>query len=294
MFPFECHVISLARTPHKLTTFMERNAATGLNFRAFEAVDGAALERRECIRNGLIRRGARYANGTLGVASSHRALWSRAVTARTPLLIFEDDVHCRGDILAQLERVIGLIAGWDIVLLGYNTDAVLEVEVLPSCSFGGFFSKPFPSAQDLADFASARSEVTVLPLKNAFGMCSYLVSPEGAEKLLASVFPMDNREVIIPYNKLSSGRDRFRGRTLDTITNTLYRHIGAYTVVPPLALPLNDRSSSSTLGAAQSPATSGPRRAHDSPGGMPSNARAIIRAILRKIRAALGRVARAW
>jgi glycosyl transferase, family 25 len=248
MFSFECYVISLARTPHKLTLFTERNAATGLTFRTFEAVDGARLKRGDCIQNGLMRRGAQYASGTLGVASSHRELWRRAVAARIPLLVFEDDVYCRRDIAAQLERVVGLLpATWDIVLLGYNTDAVLEVGVLPSCSFGGFFSKRYPSPEDLAEFVEERSEVAVLPLKNAFGMCSYLVSPEGAEKLLASVFPMDNREVIIPYEILSSGRDRFRGRTLDTIVNTLYRHIGAYTVVPPLALPPNDKSASSTL-----------------------------------------------
>jgi glycosyl transferase, family 25 len=248
MLPFESYVISLARTPHKLAMFTERNAATGLSFRTFDAVDGAALERSECIRNGLIRRGAQYASGTLGVASSHRALWARAVAARTALLIFEDDVYCRHDMVAQLDRVVGRLPSWDILLLGYNTDAVLEVGVLPSCSFGGFFSKRYPSAEDLADFVRTTDEVAVLPLKNAFGMCSYLVSPEGAEKLLANVFPMDNREVIIPYNKLSFGTDRFRGRTLDTITNTLYRHIAAYTVVPPLALPPNDRSTSSTLG----------------------------------------------
>ena len=249
MFPFECYVISLARTPHRLTTFIERNAATGLDFRTFEAVDGKLLDPEECFRNGLIRRGARlYRPGTLGTASSHRALWQRAVSARSPLLIFEDDVHCRHDIVGQLERVHRLLGDWDIVLLGYNTDAVLELEVLPSCSLGGFFSQAYPRAEDLAEFVRQRSEVAVLPLKNAFGMCSYLVSPAGAKKLLAGVFPLDNRELIVPFNTLISPSERATCRTLDMNVNTLYRRISAYAVLPPLALPANDKSSSVTFG----------------------------------------------
>ncbi len=249
MFQFECYVISLARTPHKLKAFVEENAATGLSFKHFEAVDGTTLEWNECVSNGLIREGAQgYRSGTLGTASSHRALWQRAVSARTPVLIFEDDVYCRRDILAQLERVTGRLPPWDILMLGYNTDSVLEVEVLPSCSFGGFFSIPYPSAKDLAAFVEERSDVTVLPLKNAFGMCSYLISPQGAEKLLANVFPLDNKELIVPYARyLRAGADRAQCRTLDMNVNTLYRHIAAYAVVPPLALPPNDKATSTTF-----------------------------------------------
>lgn len=247
MLTFECYVISLARTPERLAEFTERNAATGLTFRTFAAIDGATLDRDACIANGLIRSGAQhYTNGTLGAASSHRALWSHAVAARTPLLIFEDDVHCRHDILVQLERVTARLPEWDILLLGYNTDAVLQIKLLPYCSLGGFFSKPYPSQKDLADFVRVQNDVGVYPLKNAFGMCSYLVSPQGAEKLLEKVFPLDNRDVRIPYNELLYGRTRFACVTLDMNVNTVYRHIRAHAVVPPLALPPNDKTTSST------------------------------------------------
>lgn len=250
MFAFECHVISLARTPQKLTAFIERNAITGLRFLPFQAIDGALLEPEACFANGLISRGARsYARGTLGVAASHRALWQRAVTARTPFLVFEDDVHCRHDILVQLERVVSRLSAWDILLLGYNTDAVLEFEVLPSGSFGGFFSQPYPTPDQVAEFVRIRNEVAVVPLKNAFGMCSYLLSPQGAERLLAGVFPLDNREITIPYNRSRYGTERFLCRTFDMNVNALYRQLAAYTVVPPLALSPNDRSSSTTLGS---------------------------------------------
>jgi glycosyl transferase, family 25 len=295
MFPFECYVISLARTPNKLKAFIEENAATGLSFRHFEAVDGAALEWSECVSNGLIRQNARgYRRGTLGTASSHRALWRRAVTERVPVLVFEDDVCCRHDILMQLERVSRIISNWDILLLGYNTDAVLEVGVTPTCSYGGFFSQPRPSPQDLAEFAGAKHEVTALPLKNAFGMCSYLVSPDGAEKLLAKVFPLDNRELIVPYNRYLGRGDRAECRTLDMNVNTVYRHIAAYAVVPPLALPPNDKATSSTFGRTESAHATGHRRGHvvvsvGAQGAMHS----ITRRMLRNIQAGIGRIIRA-
>jgi len=152
--------------------------------------------------------------------------------------------------MEQLERVAGLLPAWDIVMLGYNTDAVLEFGVLPSCSFGGFFSKLYPTPEDLAEFVGTRSEVLVLPLKNAFGMCCYFISPQGAEKLLAEVFPLDNREVIIPYNALRFGTERFRCRTFDSNVNTQFRHIGAFAVVPPLVLTPNDKSTSTISGPA--------------------------------------------
>jgi len=290
MFPFECYVISLARTPHKLKAFIEQNAATGLSFGHFEAVDGATLEWSECVSNGLIRQHARgYRTGSLGSASSHRALWRRAVEARTPVLIFEDDVYCRHDILVQLERVLGLLPNWDILLLGYNTDSVLEVGVTPSCSYGGFFSQRYPSPKDLEEFARESSEVGVLPLKNAFGLCAYVVSPGGAENLLANVFPLDNRELIVPYVRFIHGGDRSQCRTLDMNVNTLYRHIAAYAVVPPLALAPNDKADWRTKNA---PA-SGERQGHDrASAGAPGKGPSITRRILRKIRAGIGRIAR--
>jgi glycosyl transferase, family 25 len=290
MLPFECYVISLARTPDKLAGFIERNTATGLTFKHFEAVDGTALEWNECVSNGLIRQHARgYRTGSLGSASSHRALWRRAVAARTPVVVFEDDIYCRHDILGQLERVLGLLRNWDILLLGYNTDSVLEVGVTPTCSYGGFFSQRYPSAKDLEEFARERNEVGVLPLKNAFGLCSYAVSPEGAENLLANVFPLDNRELIVPYMRFIHGGDTSQCRTLDMNVNTLYRHIGAYAVVPPLALAPNDKAAWRTKSAS----ASGQR-----PGRDPASAAArgkgpsITRRILRKIRAKIGRIAR--
>ena len=75
----------------------------------------------------------------------------------------------------------------------------LNSRCCPSRSFGGFFSPPNPTPENLVEFARTRSEVAVLRLMNEFGMCSYLVSPEGAEKLLAEVFPLDTgRGSVLP------------------------------------------------------------------------------------------------
>ncbi len=87
--------------------------------------------------------------------------------------------------------------------------------------------------------------VMPMRLNNAFGLCSYLVSPQGARSFL-SLFPLDNRPVRIPANRAKFGRDDFRCTTIDMATNTLYPHMSAYVAIPPLALPLNDKSTSST------------------------------------------------
>jgi hypothetical protein len=82
-------------------------------------------------------------------------------------------------------------------------------------------------------------------LNSAFGLCSYLVSPQGARKLLA-LFPLDNRPVRIPGNRIKFGKEDFPCMTLDMTLNTLYRHMNAYVAIPPLALPPNDQAASST------------------------------------------------
>jgi GR25 family glycosyltransferase involved in LPS biosynthesis len=161
-------------------------------------------------------------------------------------LIFEDDVYCRHDIGRQIEELLSKLHDWDIVLLGYNTNAVLDFRISEYCNFAGFFSNESPSVRQLEAFAKETADPVPVRLNNAFGTCSYVVSPQGARKLL-SLFPMDNRPVRIPGNKTRHGKETFRCTTVDMIINTLYAQMNAYVTIPPLALPLNDQATSTTL-----------------------------------------------
>lgn len=242
-------VISLARTPEKAKAFLDRTTITGLPFEVFQAVDGSKLSTAEALQQGLIAENVElYTPGAIGCAASHRALWQEAHRTNTNLLICEDDVTCRHDIDAQIRAILATPGAWDVILLGYNTNTVLDVKVSAAFDFAGFFSNEYPTAAHLAAFARETTTVLTARLNNAFGLCAYLVSPEGARKLL-TLFPMDNRAVLIPGAKVKFGFDAFTCSTLDMLTNTLYPHINAYACIPPLALPLNDLKTSATVPA---------------------------------------------
>ena len=243
---YQCYVISLASEPQKRTDFFRRNGETGLRFEVFDAVDGRTLAFDEFVRTGAVKADAvGYTQGSLGCASSHRALWAEADRSQRSLLIFEDDVYCRHDIGRRIEDLFSRLREWDLVLLGYNTNAVLDFGISEHCNFAGFFSNEAPSAQQLETFAKETADAVLVRLNNTFGLCSYLVSPQGARKLL-SLFPLDNRPVRIPGNRTKFGKDTFRCTTIDMAANTLYARMNAYVTIPPLALPLNDQATSTT------------------------------------------------
>ena len=246
---YECYVITLARLPHKYRDFLASNGSTGLPFRRFEGVDGKRLSLTDAIRMGVIRPNVTgYTEGAIGCAVSHLKLWKQAKETRENILIFEDDAYCRSDVQHQLSKLLENIRDWDIILLGYNTGSILDVKMTEDCNFAGFFSNPNPTAAQLTRFQKTPNRVALMRLNSAFGMCAYLVSPRGAEKLIDAL-PMDNRPVVIPgLQTIKSGRTTFRCITVDMIMNTLYRDIDAYAVVPPLVIPLHDHATSTTHG----------------------------------------------
>ncbi len=243
---YQTFVISLARAADKHARFLERNAATSLRFERFDAVDGRALSRAEAVSTGWIADSAQhYTAGAIGCAASHLALWQRAVQSQTNFLIFEDDVHCRHDIAVKIDGLLTSLKDWDVILLGYNTDAVLDFAAPDGSRVSGFMAGESPTPEALEMFAQDSSDVAAARLNNAFGLCAYLVSPRGAAAL-AGLFPRDNRSVLISANKPKFGTDTFTCMTIDLLTNTLYRQLQAYVPIPPLALALNEKATSTT------------------------------------------------
>jgi GR25 family glycosyltransferase involved in LPS biosynthesis len=234
-FP-EAWVISLKRTPERLAAFLRQNDAAGISFRRFEAVDGSEIAQEEAVRLGLIKPGTRWRTpATIGVAASHRKLWEATVAEGRPRLVFEDDVFIRNDFRAAFATAIAGLEAWDIVLAGYNTDALVEFAIARGFDFSGLFAIKHPDAARLAAFAASRHPAALFPLRHAFGISAYAVSPAGARKLLARCFPMDNRLI-----EFKATNHRFNAFSLDGMMNVVYSGIGAYVFVGPLALPLND------------------------------------------------------
>lgn len=237
---YQSFVINLDRQGARYQQFLSRNRATGLDFQRFPAVDGAAVD--EATRQAAIAKTRRgFQPGAIGVALSHRMLWQNAVAARRPIAVFEDDAVLRSDFATAVPNLIaGIRAFWDIVLLGLNTDAVLVVAPGVNMDVRTHFPR-YPGDDDLHRFQSGRDAVTLHRLYHAFGLCGYLISPRGAERLLAQCFPMNDRPIVSPFMA-----GAFTPYGLDGILNGRYAAHDAYVCWPPLVLTANDQATSTT------------------------------------------------
>jgi GR25 family glycosyltransferase involved in LPS biosynthesis len=235
-FDLECHVINLARTPERLTAFLKQNAKSGLPFQRFEAADGNALSEDDAVRLRLIKPGTKWrTKGTIGVALSHRNLWERAIAEGRPLMVFEDDAFVREDAAEVFAAAIAKAGDWDIILLGYNTDALVEFNVGADFGFSALPTIRHPTQAQLEKFVRSREPANLFRLRHAFGISAYAVSPAGARKLVLRCFPMDNRPIVF-----KAANNRFNVFSLDGMMNACYGDIAAYAFVAPLALPHND------------------------------------------------------
>ncbi len=238
---FDCFVISLKRTPERLQSFRDQNSESRIDFRYFEAVDGAQIKSTD-IEGRVIASGtSSYSRGVLGNAMSHLALWQNCVDQTKNYAVFEDDAVVRNDIKVRLASLVRQIDDWDIILLGYNTDVPLELIVTPGVIYGGGFSVPYPTAQHLSDFANSSYPVGLHRLSMAMGSCAYALTPKGARTLIDRCFPMDNRTVY--YDLL---RYAFRAHSLDSMMATVYPKISAFACVAPLVMTANDKKASTT------------------------------------------------
>ena len=237
---FECHVINLRRTPQRMASFLGQNSATGLRFQRFEAADGNQISEEEAIRLNLIKPGTKWkTKGTIGVALSHRNLWEKAIADGRPLIVFEDDVFIREDFQAVAGPAIAALPAWDIILFGYNPDALVEFNVAAEFDFSGLLTVRHPTAAQLAKFARSRQPANLVRLRHAFGISAYAISPTGAGRLIARCFPMDNRPVTF-----EAAKNRFNAFSIDCMMNVFYGELDAYAFFGPLAMPLNDWAAS--------------------------------------------------
>lgn len=180
--------------------------------------------------------------GHLGAALSHRSLWEEAARSEDDdvLVILEDDAEVCPQFGARLRRVLELAKErepWDIVHLGFNTDAPLTIqldcprlEIQLICQengrpvgLGAPFAVSWPAKPHEGEMLLAR-------VLDIHGICGYAVSARGARRLLEACFPM----------------------TATSIDGTISRQtreglLQALIAIPPLVLSPNDHTQSDTV-----------------------------------------------
>jgi len=246
--------INLRSRPDRNDAFLRNNRteldASAFPWRRVDGVEGrdlASASAEELIARGIIARDGLeegyepHTWGHLGAALSHRSLWEEAARSDDDVLvILEDDAQVCPQFGAQLRRVLELAKNrepWDLVHLGFNTDAPLTIEldsprleVQLLCQqdgrpvgLGAPFKVSWPDKPHEGEMLLAR-------VLDIHGICGYAVSARGARRLLEACFPM----------------------TATSIDGTISRKtreglLQALIAIPPLVLSANDHADSDTV-----------------------------------------------
>ncbi|MEM1367579.1 MAG: glycosyltransferase family 25 protein [Cyanobacteria bacterium P01_H01_bin.15] len=242
-------LLNLKRRRDRRERFEQQNQQPDLEFTIVEAIDGATLDLAQLKQAGLLigKRCEDFPPGQVGCSFSHRELWQLCIRDNRPMIICEDDAVLRNDFARAFRALFQqLPANWDFLLLGYNFDSILDVEIVPGVSFRGGFSEiqTTPIQKDL--FIQENKPVSLFNLNNAFGACTYAISPEGAKKILQLCFPLTPTIISVPALNRNVGPSL----QIDIHLNAHYRNLKAFCCIPPLAITPNDAIDSDTLNCA--------------------------------------------
>jgi GR25 family glycosyltransferase involved in LPS biosynthesis len=238
----ENFVINLAREPKKFENFLKLNGGSKIDFRRYDACDGAAASEAEAVSMKIVVPGTKFTKGSIGCAISHFRLWQQCIEKGEPILVFEDDAAVRNDFNEIFPRLLAGLDGWDYLTFGYNTDSILDIEIANGITSAIAFSPQYPNEQALKDFVRSAKPASAYRLNNCFGTCGYAISPAGAKKLSRLCLPMNNRAITVAALKRT-----FPAFNFDCILNDVYPKIDAYASYPPLVVPKNDRNVSTTI-----------------------------------------------
>ncbi len=246
--------INLKNRTERRDTFLANNRAeldaAEIPWRRADGIDGSELANstEELIARGIILRGGLgpdyqpHTWGHLGCALSHRSLWEEAARSGDDdvLVILEDDAQVSPQFGTRLRQVLEFAEKrepWDILHLGFNTDAPLtiqldcprmEIRMICPVEPGAPFAISWPDKPPEGELLLAR-------VLDIHGICGYAVSGRGARRLLAACFPM----------------------TATSIDGTISRQtragrLHALIALPPLVLSPNDHADSDTVSSAAS------------------------------------------
>lgn len=185
--------------------------------------------------------------GHLGCALSHRSLWEEAARSAGDdvLVILEDDAEVCPQFGTRLRRVLEFAKNrepWDILHLGFNTDAPVtiqldcpRIDVQLICQENGRpigLGAPFAISWPEKPY---EGEMLLARVIDIHGTCGYAVSARGARRLLAACFPLSATSIDGAISR----------KTREGLLQALI-------VIPPLVVSPNDHADSDTVSSASS------------------------------------------
>jgi GR25 family glycosyltransferase involved in LPS biosynthesis len=235
-------LINLDRTPDRLAQFIARHP--GVAIERFGAIDGAKIDRADCIRNGIITPDNRYRPGAIGLALSHITLWRQCAAGSEAFHVGEDDIILRADFAAMAAALLAPLSHWDIVLWTNNFDWPVKIRPAPGVGPVVLQYDPEEAKRELPRFPLATTRPTLARLVSAAGTGCYSVSPRGAARILTDCLPLGR----ISASYVAKPGFGWDNMGIDVEMSRHYDDWQAYLSVPPLAVAPNDQSSSTIRG----------------------------------------------
>lgn len=241
----QVHVINLDRSRQRLETFTRLNGARAEIVRS-SAVDGRQVSRVAQVEAGLISADLAYTDPVLGSALSHISLWQKAAAQQELLTIAEDDAILAPNFAAEATRLMREFE-WDIILWGWNFDAFVWTEIPSRVARAKLEFSQDDLRRNVEVFRATPIRSTLIPLKHAFGIMTYTVTPWGAQQLLKACLPLRNERIEFAGYNVS-----VENHTLDAAMNKAYPALKAFACLPPLAVSENDPATSINRGKSDS------------------------------------------
>lgn len=203
----------------------------GIQFTRFEAVDGQQVADHA---RGEIRDVGQLTPPELGCMLSHVGVWKQMLDQDIALaVIMEDDVLFGENFVARMHGFLPLLPhDFDIAYLGFNANMHVQFAI-PGVG------KVAVIADD-EQYALASAETACYRLYRAWGTCSYVISQQGAARLLDLVtnrtYP-DYHHFTYASGLGSIATFAFPTSPIDIRIMSLMEQLQAYVAFPPICQP---------------------------------------------------------
>ena len=182
-------IINLTRDVEKKEHMQELCLKFDLNAEFIDAVYGCDISESDIAavyskEKAIDNIGRELSLGEVGCALSHKKIYKKMFDENiNQALILEDDIEFDESLLQILAEKVKFTSNWDLVLLGHHTGASREIDTASTF----WCQKRLSSKYKL-----------VRPCEQAYGTYGYLVTKEGAQKLLNSL-----EKVSVPIDHLT-------------------------------------------------------------------------------------------